>query len=208
VRAGLRYVRSVPALRVTFVMLAIIGTLTYNFSVLFPLFVIRGLHGSDASYTAVYSVFSVGSLVGALAVARRSTVRVRFIVIGAAAFGASMLILAGAPTLFWVFPVVFLVGLTSISYMTATTAIVQVRSDPHMQGRVIALQTVLLVGTTPIGGPLLGALADAYGARIPVIVGGVAAIGAAAWGAIVGRRLMGPTEVVATTAAAPPTLPS
>ena len=76
VRAGLRYVRDVPALRITFVMLAVIGTLTYNFSVLFPLFVIRGLHGSDATYTMVYSVFSVGSLVGALAVARRSSVRV------------------------------------------------------------------------------------------------------------------------------------
>ncbi len=208
VRAGLRYVRSVPALWVTFVMLAIIGTLTYNFSVLFPLFVIRGLHGSDATYTLVYSVFSVGSLVGALAVARRSTVRVRFIVMGAAAFGASMLILAGAPTLVWVFPIVFLVGLTSISYMTATTAIVQVRSDPQMQGRVIALQTVLLVGTTPIGGPLLGALADAYGARVPVVVGGVAAIGAAAWGAIVGRRLMREPEPLPIEGVVPPIHPS
>lgn len=197
VRAGLRYVREVPELWITFVMLGVIGTLTYNFSVLFPLFVIRGLHGSDATYTAVYSVFSVGSLVGALAVARRTSVRVRVIVIGAGAFGLSMLVLAGAPTVVAVFPIVFLVGLTSISYMTATTAIVQVRSDPRMQGRVIALQTVLLVGTTPIGGPLLGWLADSFGARVPVIVGGIAALAAAAWGAIVGRRVLTPSTPLA-----------
>jgi MFS family permease len=205
VRAGLRYVRDVPTLRITFVMLAVIGTLTYNFSVLFPLFVIRGLHGSDATYTAVYSVFSLGALVGALAVARRSSVRVRFIVVGAAAFGASMLLLAGAPTVVWVFPIVFLVGITSISYMTATTAIVQVRADPQMQGRVIALQTVLLVGTTPIGGPLLGALADVYGARVPVVLGGIAALGAAGWGAIAGRRELSVSGPVDPAAAAPST---
>jgi MFS family permease len=186
-------------------MLAVIGTLTYNFSVLFPLFVIRGLHGSDATYTAVYSVFSMGALVGALAVARRSSVRIRIIVIGAAGFGASMLVLADAPSVVAVFPIVFLVGITSISYMTATTAIVQVRSDPQMQGRVIALQTVLLVGTTPIGGPLLGALADAYGARVPVIVGGVAALGASAWGAMAGRRELAVGSPVTTGAAQPPT---
>jgi MFS family permease len=205
VREGLRYVRRVPALRITFVMLAVIGTLTYNFSVLFPLFVIHGLHGSDATYTAVYSVFSMGALVGALAVARRSSVRIRIIVIGAAGFGASMLVLAGAPSVVAVFPIVFLVGITSISYMTATTAIVQVRSDPQMQGRVIALQTVLLVGTTPIGGPLLGALADAYGARVPMVVGGVAALGAAAWGAMAGRRELSADSPVTTGTAPSPT---
>jgi MFS family permease len=178
----------VPALWITFVMLTIIGTLTYNFSVLFPLFVVHGLHGSDATYTFVYSVFSVGSLVGALAVAHRSSVRVRFIVAGAAAFGLSMLLLAFAPTVVWVFPLVFLVGLTSIRYMTATTAIVQVRADPQMQGRVIALQSVLLIGTTPIGGPFLGAVADAFGARVPLVIGALAAVAAAAWGAFAVRR--------------------
>jgi len=65
-----------------------------------------------------------------------------------------------------------------------------VRSDPRMQGRVLALQTVLLIGTTPIGGPILGALADRYGARVPLAIGGVAAIAAATWGLIAGRRVL------------------
>lgn len=196
VRAGIRYVRQVPELRLSFVMLAVIGTLSYDFSVVFPLFVIRALHGGDADYTLVYAVFSVGSLIGALAVARRNAVRVRYIVVGAAAFGASMLLLGAAPNLMAVFPIVLIVGLSSITYMTATTAIVQVRADPRMHGRVLALQSVLLIGTTPVGGPILGALADAYGARLPLFVGGVAALGAAAWGAIVGRRVLARPEPV------------
>src|SRR5947209_1721124 len=76
VRAGLRYVRSVPDLWLPFVMLAVVGTLSYNFSVVFPLFVVHGLHGSDASYTLVYSVFSAGALIGAIVVADRRSVTV------------------------------------------------------------------------------------------------------------------------------------
>jgi len=81
------------------------------------------------------------------------------------------------------------VGAASVAYMTATTAIAQVRTEPHMTGRVLAIQTVLLVGTAPIGGIILGAIADAVGARAPVVIGGVAALAAAAFGVLAARRL-------------------
>jgi MFS family permease len=182
VREGIRYVRSVLDLRVSFLMLMIIGTFSYNFSVVFPLFVVRALHGGDAEYTFVYAMFSAGSLVGALAVARRHNIDLHLIVISAALFGVSMVGFGLVPTVWVAFPVVAILGVTSVSYMTATTALVQVRADPTMHGRVLALQSALLIGTTPVGGPLLGALADAWGARLPVFVGAVAALGAAALG--------------------------
>jgi MFS family permease len=72
--------------------------------------------------------------------------------------------------------------------MTATTAIAQIRTDQQMIGRVLAIQTVLLVGTTPVGGPILGALADVIGARAPVLIGGVGALAATAFGAVASRR--------------------
>lgn len=122
VRAGVRYVASMPELWLPLVMLAVIGTFSYNFGVVFPLFVEQGLHGSDATFTLVYSVFSAGSLVGALAVADRRTITVRHIVVGAAAFGATLLLLAPAPNVAVVVPIVVLLGITSISFMTATTA--------------------------------------------------------------------------------------
>jgi MFS family permease len=190
VRAGLRYVRSVPDLWLPFVMLGVVGTLSYNFTVVFPLFVEHALHGNDASYTLVYAVFSAGALLGAFVVADRRTVRVHDIVIGAAGFGATMLVLAVAPSVAVTLPIVAVLGFTSIAFMTATTAIVQVRADPRMHGRVLALQTVLLVGTTPVGGPLMGLIADAGGARVPLVIGGVAALLAALFGLLVGRRLL------------------
>jgi hypothetical protein len=99
-----------------------------------------------------------------------------------------MLLLAATPGLGVAIPVLLALGVSSILYFTATTAIVQVDADPSLHGRILALQTVLLVGTAPIGGPIDGAIADAFGARAPLLLGGVAALGAAAWGLFAARR--------------------
>jgi len=189
VRAGLKYIAGVPDLWITFVMLLLVGTMSYNFAVVFPLLLEKGLHGGDGTYTLVYSAFSAGGLVGALLVARRSTVSIRTVAVGAAGLGAAMLVLSAVPGVALAFLAAALVGAASVAYMTATTAIAQVRTEPHMTGRVLAIQTVLLIGTTPIGGPVLGAIADAAGARTPVLIGGVAALAAAAFGMLAARRL-------------------
>ena len=188
VREGLRYVRTVGDLWVPMIMVALIGTLTFNFSVVLPLFVERTLHGSDGSFTAVYSVLSIGSFVGALVTAHRRSVEVRHVVMAAFGFGLAMLTFAAMPNLLSAFPVALLVGFTSIAFMTASTAIVQVRATPNMRGRVLALQSMVLIGSTPIGGPVMGAVCDAFGARTALVIGGVAALTAAAWGRMASKR--------------------
>jgi MFS family permease len=200
VRAGLKYIASVPELWITFVMLLLVGTISYNFTVVFPLFVERGLHGNDASYTLLYSSFSAGALVGAFLVARRTNVTIRTVAVGAACLGATMLVLAAVPNVGVALIVAAVVGASSVAFMTATTAIAQVRTDQGMIGRVLAIQTVLLVGTTPVGGPILGAISDAIGARAPVLIGGIGALGAAAFGLLAARRV----EARSTDRGAPP----
>jgi hypothetical protein len=103
-------------------------------------------------------------------------------------FGIAMLLLSIVPSVVFALRAAFLVGLTSILYMTATTAIVQVEADPAMHGRILALQTVLMVGTAPIGGPILGWLSDVWGPRSTVVVGGVASILAGVYGVLAVRR--------------------
>jgi MFS family permease len=188
IRAGLRYVAEHRELRVTFLMLLIIGTASYNFTVVFPLFVERGLHGSDADYSLIYAVFSFGAVLGTLVVARRSQVALRTVFWGAAGFGVAMLGLSLVPNVAWAYPVAALVGGTSVAYMTATTALAQLRAERTMVGRVLALQTVLMIGTTPVGGPILGVVADAAGGRTPVLIGGVAALVACVVGLVANRR--------------------
>jgi MFS family permease len=117
------------------------------------------------------------------------TVNIRTVAIGAASLGVAMLFLAAVPNVVVAAIVAVGVGAASVAYMTATTSIAQIRSDQEMIGRVLAVQTVLLIGTTPIGGPILGLISDAFGARWPVFIGGVAALAAAAFGVVAGRRV-------------------
>jgi MFS family permease len=66
--------------------------------------------------------------------------------------------------------------------MTTSTAIVQLRAAPEYRGRVLALQAMVFLGSTPIGGPIVGWISDTAGPRVGIVIGGVACLAAAAWG--------------------------
>jgi MFS family permease len=182
IRAGFRYARSKSELWIPLVVLAIVGVLAYNFQTVLPLLVTRTYHGSAGTFTVLYSMLSVGSLVGALAAARRRSITITTVVLTCAMFGTAMLLFAGAPTLAWAFPGVFVVGSASTYFMTAGSAIVQLGSAPEMQGRMGSLQSIVMVGSTPIGSPAIGWLCERYGARSGLVVGGLAGLFAAGWG--------------------------
>jgi MFS family permease len=188
VREGIRYAKSVPQLWVPLVMMAIVGTLAFNFQTVLPLFTTRDLHGSDVTYTLLMSVLSIGSVVGALYAARRKSITVQTVSVAALAFGGSMVLLAFAPgePLAFLFGIV--VGFGSILFLTASTSIVQIESDPAMRGRVLALQSMVFLGSTPIGGPIVGAIAEHWGARYSIGVGAVATLAAGLFGVLTVRR--------------------
>lgn len=188
VREGLRYARRAPDLFIPLVMMGVIGALAFNFQVVLPLFVTRTFDGAPSTFTLLLSSMSVGSLVGALVGARRTEVETPHVVVSAAFFGLAMLALALSPVLWIAFPLGFLVGVASITFLTTSTAIVQMKSDPSMRGRVLALQAILFLGSTPIGGPILGVVCDVFGARAGLALGGFAALGAAAWGRLAHQR--------------------
>ncbi len=188
VRAGLRYVMSLPVLWISFVMLIIIGILSYNFNVTLPLFVTRALHSTVGVFTLLNVVLSFGAIVSGLLIAHRTRVRMRHVILGALALGLSMLVLAAMPGVATAVPAVLLLGMTGILFMTATTTIVQVDAKPEMHGRVLALQMVLVGGGTLLGGPLLGWLADVAGGRAPLVLGGIAGLVAAVFGYYASRR--------------------
>lgn len=191
VREGLRYARSVPELWVPLLLMVVVGTLSYNFNVVFPLFVTEDLGGTDVTFTLLFSVVSVGALIGALIAARRTRIEIRSVAVAAIGYGAALTLMSVAPGLWFAFPAGVLVGLGSIFFLTASTAIVQIRADATMRGRVLALQAMVFLGSTPIGGPILGWICEAFGARAGVAVGAAAALGAGAWGLAVARRQEG-----------------
>ena len=153
-------------------------------------FVTDTLHRPSTVFTILYAVFGAGAVVCGLVVAHRSLVRLRHAVLGAFALGLAMLLLAFVPGVGLAVPAVFLVGMASILYLTATTAIVQVEARPEMHGRVLALQTVLFGGGTFIGGPILGWIADTMGGRAPLVLGAAVCLAAAAFGFLASRHYL------------------
>ena len=188
IREGLRYARSVPELWVPLLMMALIGTLAFNFQTVLPLFATRDLHGTYVTFTWLMSVVSCGSLVAALASARRKTIDVGTMSRNAAIFGAALAVLAFAPSQPSAFAVGFLVGFGSIMFMTAATAITQLAAKPSMRGRVLALQAIVFLGSTPIGGPIVGAISESFGARYGIALGAAATLAASAFGLFTVRR--------------------
>jgi MFS family permease len=188
VRDGLRYVRTIPELWVPLVMMAVIGTLSYNFQTVIPLFATRDMGGSDVTFTLLMSVVSVGALLGALAAARRTTVDITVVSWAALLFGVAMGLLTISPGLALAYVFSFLLGLASTTFMTTSTAIVQIRSDPTMRGRVLALQAIVFLGSTPIGAPIVGYVSQHYGARYGLAIGALAGLAAGAFGLFMVHR--------------------
>jgi MFS family permease len=182
VRDGLRYVRSIPELWVPLTMMGVVGTLSYNFQTVFPLFTTRDLHGTESTFTILFSVVSVGALFGALSMARRRTISVRGVAQASLFYGVSMALMAVAPNQPTAFAAGVLLGVSSIAFLTASTAIVQIEAAPEMRGRVLALQAMLFLGSTPIGGPIVGWVSQQFGARYAIGLGALAALGAGVWG--------------------------
>jgi MFS family permease len=201
VRAGLRYVRANQDLFIPMVMMAIIGTLAFNFSVSTPLLITGALGGSEQAFTLFFSCMSFGALVVALATARRREIPRSHLVVSAAVFGGAMCALAASPALWMVYPIGFLVGMGSVGFMTSSNAILQLQAAPAFRGRVLALQAMVFLGSTPIGGPIIGWAGDTLGNRAGVLIGGLACFAASAWGHLAWRR-RNPVVVEATVSPA------
>lgn len=182
VREGVQYAFSSREQLVPLVMMAVVGTFAFNFSVTTPLLVTGPLNGTDQAYTLVLSTMALGSVVGAIATARRRTVPFEHLVWSTVAFGVGLLLLAGAPALWTTYPIAVLVGLGSIAFMTTSTAMMQLAADPQFRGRVLSLQAMVFLGTTPIGAPFVGWVADRFGPRAAILIGAFACFAAALWG--------------------------
>jgi MFS family permease len=182
IREGFRYARRTPDLWVPLMMMTLVGTLSFNFPTFMPLLVERSLHSTETVYTLLYSIISVGSLVGALVAARKTTITIRDITVASLGFGVSMLLLGLSPNIPFASAAGVLLGVTSISFMTGSTTIVQLRSSAEMRGRVLALQSIVFLGSTPIGGPIIGWICERFGARWGVFTGGAAALVAGVYG--------------------------
>jgi MFS family permease len=188
-RDGFRYVASTAVLRNTLIMLAIIGTLTYEFQVSLPVIAEFTFHGDASSYAFLTASMGLGAVFGGIFIAGQKKVLPSRLVSGAFLFGVTVLGAAFMPTLALAGFVLVLVGICSIYFTSLGNSILQLESSPQMRGRVMAFWSIAFLGSTTIGGPLVGWFAGVAGPRWGLALGGFAALVAALIGASTLRNM-------------------
>jgi MFS family permease len=182
IRAALRYVLRTPELAVPLALMALVGTLGFNFQVVLPLLAKLSFDSGAMTYATLVSAMAVGSIAGALVNGHRGRTGPRLIAGGALAFGVSALLSAAMPSLVFEVPALALLGAAAVTFAATINSTLQLAVSPPMRGRVMALYSVVFLGSTPIGAPLTGWLAQAYDPRVALLLAGVSGL-SAAWAA-------------------------
>jgi len=180
VRAGLRYVRRTPELAVPLMLMALVGTLGLNFQVTLPLLARFTFDGGPTAYAALVSAMGAGSVAGALLTGAHGRTDGRLIAGAALAFGLVAGLAALMPSLALELPVLALLGASAVTFAASINSSLQLAVEPEMRGRVMALYSVVFLGSTPIGGPLVGWLSQTYDPRLALLLAASAGL-AAAW---------------------------
>ncbi|HEX2161479.1 MAG TPA: MFS transporter [Thermoleophilaceae bacterium] len=189
VRAALRYVRGTPELAVPLALMALVGTFGLNFQAILPLLARFSFDGGASAYAALVAAMGAGSVVGALATGAHGRTDARLIAGSALAFGLLAALAAAMPSLALEVPIVAMLGAAAVTFAAAINSSLQLTVEPHMRGRVMALYSVVFLGSTPIGAPLAGWLSEAYDPRVALLLAASSGL-AAAWAArlTLGRR--------------------
>ena len=186
---GFKYVVSTPIIGSTLLMMALIGTFTYEFQVSLPLIAQFTFRGDASSYALLTSGMGFGAAIGGLFFASRKGIQPYKVVSASLLFGLAVLISAFMPSLLLTGLALVFVGISSINFSSLGNSMIQLESSPQMRGRVMSFWSIAFLGSTTIGGPIVGWFAEVAGARWGLALGGIAALIATVLGAFTLRNV-------------------
>jgi MFS family permease len=175
-REGLEYCWHTAELRWILLLMLVVGTFAINFAVVLPLIAKITFHENATAYSWMSIAMGAGAVFGALFVAKRSDTRGTLLCGIGMVFGVSILVAALAPTLALFVALLVVVGGGQIGFLAVSNSALQLISDPTMRGRVMAVYMITVLGTTPLGGPLVGWISGQFGPRWGFAVGGIATV--------------------------------
>jgi predicted MFS family arabinose efflux permease len=162
---GFRYVLGRDDLKAVLLMLFLIGTFGLNFPIFISTMSVSVFHAGAGAYGLLTSMMAAGSVIGALMVAARPRPGIRVLLIGALFFGLGCAAAAAMPNYASFGIALMLVGIAAQTVTTSTNSFVQTSTEHGMRGRVIAILLAIVLGGTPVGAPIIGWIADAFGPR-------------------------------------------
>ncbi len=176
---GVRYVARRPDLRTPLLMILFIGTFGLNFPIFISTMAVKVFHAGADGFGLLTSIMAIGSVTAALLVARRREPTIGLLLQAAAVFGIGCALAAMMPTYLSFAVTLILIGVAVQTFTTSTNAILQMSSAPSMRGRVVAIFLAIALGSTPLGAPLVGWVADRFGPRWALAVAAAAGVAAA-----------------------------
>jgi len=177
-REALSYVRARTTLWMPLVLVFFVATFGMNFQVTTALMSRTVFHTGASAFGFASAVFAAGALGGALLAARRSRPTLRLLLVTSFVFGILEILTGVAPDYLTFLLALVPTGLALVTFTTAANSSTQLNTAPDMRGRVMGLYMLVFLGGTPLGSPLTGWLAEAFGARLSVVAGGLISIGA------------------------------
>jgi MFS family permease len=173
---GLRYVRDRPDLRTILVMMFLFGVFGINLALVASIMAVTVFHADSRAFGLLSSIMAVGALAGSLIAAAFRKVDFGSLVLGSVMFGVSCM-LGALSTGYWVFAgALVIAGIAAMIFSNAVNSLLQLNAEPSMRGRVSALRLALADGSTPIGAPIIGWLAEQFGPRWALGAGAVAGL--------------------------------
>jgi MFS family permease len=176
---GFRYVLRRPDLKVVIVMLFLVATFGLNFSIFISTMAVTVFHAGAGQYGLLTSMMAAGSVLGALMTATRAKPGIPVLFAAAATFGLGCAVAAAMPSYLLFGVALVIIGIAAQTLTTSTNSFVQTSTEPAMRGRVIAILLAVIAGGTPIGGPIVGRIADSFGPRWALGVGAASGLLAA-----------------------------
>jgi MFS family permease len=175
--AGLRYVWSTGELRRPLLVLAIVCTFSFNWAVLVPLLAVQTFGGGPGTLGLLSAMTGIGSFVGAIYMANRAATPTMYrLALFTTASGIALIIPALSPSLDWAYALVIPMGLFIMVLLITANSMLQLAAKPQARGRVMALYSIVLLGSTPIGSPITGWIGQHVGARWAFVANGAVAL--------------------------------
>lgn len=185
---GLRYAVTTPDIALVLLLMAVLGTFGYNFTVILPLIAKYVLHAGPEGFGLLTSAMGLGSLFAALGIAYQGKATRRTLFIGSSAFSALLFLVALSSWWVVTLPLVAVLGVASITFTATANTRLQLIAPPHLRGRIMSLYALLFAGTTPIGSLVVGTLADHGGVQMAVAVMAVICMAGVVAGLLYARR--------------------
>lgn len=176
---GFRYIWQRPDLKSVLFMLFFIGTFGLNFPIFISTMAVGAFHAGPHEFGLLTSVMAIGSVTGALLAAKRAEPRITTLFSAALLFGIGFLLAALTPSYWWFALTLVLLGVAAQTFTTTANGTLQLSASPEMRGRVMAIFLAVTLGATPVGGPIVGYIADKFGPRWALAVGAASGFSAA-----------------------------